>query len=166
MLLKEKEHMLKEKEKEITHMEMKLRSKEKFLSEKLKQIEYEETKFVKEKSDFELKRMDIEKSAKQTPITPYTPAPSINTSFYPNLSNLEEKSVSNINSTTARQDLSTINSSRLNNTAAASEEMNQKYNRMKENYDELEKQFSKESQTYQKQIKYDIVLFMFFLISY
>ncbi len=153
--------MLKEKEKEITQMEMKLKSKEKFLSEKLKQIEYEETKFIKEKSDFELKRIDLEKSAKQTPM-PYTPAPSINTSFLPNLSNLEEKSVSSLNAAT-KQDLnstvngnislSTINSSRLNNTAAANEEMNQKYNRMKENYDELEKQFGRETQSYQKQIE-------------
>ena len=154
--------MLKEKEKEISHMEMKLKSKEKFLSEKLKQIEYEETKFMKEKSDFDIKRMDMEKSAKQTPITPYTPAPSINPSFYPNLSNLEEKSVTNINAVVKQEpsnavngnvSLSTINSSRLNNTAAASEEINQKYNRMKESYDELDKQFKQESQNYHKQIK-------------
>ena len=159
MLIKEKEQMLNQKEKEISNLELKLKQKEKFIGEKMKQIEYEETRFIKDKSDFELKRMDTNKSAKQTPITPFTPAPSINQSFYPNLSNLEEKSIANINALNPETQnsnvlLNTINSSRLNNAAAANEEMNQKLNKMKDSYEELEKQFNKETHSYQKEIRF------------
>lgn len=144
MLIKEKEQALSHKEKEITNLEIKLRQKEKFLNEKLRQIEYEETKFMKEKSDFELKQTDAGSTKSNTP---FTPAPSINTGFfYPVLSNVEEKP--NIKS----ESLNTINSSRLNNTVATSEEVNHKLTHMKEIYEESERKHSKEIQFYQRQV--------------
>jgi hypothetical protein len=155
LLIKEKESMLKEKEKEISNLENKLKQKEKYLSEKMKQLEYEETKFIKEKSDYEIKKIEMDnnlnKSPKQTPM-PFTPAPSINPNFYHQTSNLDEKS-NKANAVRAEGSLNTINASRLNNSVAANEEMNIKLNKMKENYEELDKKYRKETESYQKQIE-------------
>jgi len=155
ILIKEKETMLKEKEKEISNLENKLKQKEKYLSEKMKQLEYEETKFIKEKSDYEIKKIEMDnnlnKSPKQTPM-PFTPAPSINPNFYLQTSNLDEKS-NKANAVKAEGSLNTINASRLNNSVAANEEMNIKLNKMKENYEELDKKYRKETESYQKQIE-------------
>lgn len=155
LLIKEKESMLKEKEKEISNLENKLKQKEKYLSEKMKQLEYEETKFIKEKSDYEIKKIEMDnnlnKSPKQTPM-PFTPAPSINPNFYHQTSNLDEKS-NKANAVKAEGSLNTINASRLNNSVAANEEMNIKLNKMKENYEELDKKYRKETESYQKQIE-------------
>lgn len=165
ILIKEKETMLKEKEKEISNLENKLKQKEKYLSEKMKQLEYEETKFIKEKSDYEIKKIEMDnnlnKSPKQTPM-PFTPAPSINPNFYLQTSNLDEKS-NKANAVKAEGSLNTINASRLNNSVAANEEMNIKLNKMKENYEELDKKYRKETESYQKQIEYIILIFCIYL---
>ena len=121
----------------------------------MKQLEYEETKFIKEKSDYEIKKIEMDnnlnKSPKQTPM-PFTPAPSINPNFYHQTSNLDEKS-NKANAVRAEGSLNTINASRLNNSVAANEEMNIKLNKMKENYEELDKKYRKETESYQKQIE-------------